>query len=313
MANVNLKNFLLNGVLIKEEYSGEIESKRGGIYSMTKKYILRKKGTNADARWSKTQQMNNDEAYACLHSFILQFQPLLEYPLNEYTVFLWVTQMRVTVEKNEYPVFRGTVTWETPDPRKPHYIVNPVTWSHRMTGGTRKVTYPISQKAYTLPGIPRIHYPGVNWNAGKDGAMGSFDGVECYSPEWTMVAKQQILASLVTPAYLRMLMSVSKTVNSQEFRGFYPGTVLYLGADTEEGTIAINDKEWKICDITHQFVVEPNLAPFTYEGVAVTDGKLGHEYLWCSTFLTPDGMRVSQVNIAQMYNYSNFYVLGLGT
>ena len=267
--------------------------------SLTRKYQLRKKGNSTR---NKTQEMDQMEAYACFQSFILRFQQLLIYHTNEGDVHLWVAKIRVHGEKSRYPVYQGEATW-THDPRKPNYLVQPTVWSHRMSGGTRKAAAPIEQQRnYTRPGVAPIHHDGVNWIPKK-----GYEGVDCYSPERRIVAKQQLLASFVTDDYWNIMYSLSKTVNGTPFRGFPPGSVLYLGLDSDESFV--NDN--KVHDITHQFVVEPNLVNFTYYGIPVSH-KEGHEYLWFTSYETAGGGSiVDQVYVAPMYAKSNFDLIGL--
>ena len=315
---INLQSTILNGVWIQETYSGSVKSSKGGSMTLRRDYILRKKGDNPR---NKTQEMHQTEAYAALQSFILQYQYGIDYQTNEGTVKLWTSNINVDVDKNNYPVYKGEVTWEF-DPHKPNYLLQPVTWSHRMSSGTRKLSKPVlPQRHYTLPGVPPISYPGVNWDAEKQ----VFEGVECYSPEWRMIAKQQLLANTVTQNYLLMLMWMSKTTNALPFRGFPPGTVLYLGADMEEAMV----KDNRVVDLTHQFVIEPNMENFFYEGIHV-DMKGGHEFLWVSSYVkTFDvevddeeseesarggqvvGPAIYQINVAPMYGKTDLNLLGL--
>jgi hypothetical protein len=185
---------------------------------------------------------------------------------------------------------------------------------------------PVAPQRFYTNGVPHIPYAGVNWDASKR----AYEGVECYAPEWRMIAKRQVLASIVNTDFLRVKMSISKTVNCNEFRGFPPGTVLFLGADFDEsfvddgGTVDNPSKNF-VVDITYQFIVEPNLVgssyrpfpglplqfyPPTYEGIPFE--KLGHEYMWVSSYQSADGPKISQINVAPMYGMSDFSLLGLG-
>ena len=306
----DLKRILLNGVYIQETYEGALESSRGGAYTWTKRYILRKKGDNV---FNKTQEMEQYEAYSVLQSFILRFLQIINYPTNEYTITLWANKINVEVDKENYPVYKGTVTWET-DTRKPDYLVQPTTWSHRMIGGTRTVKFPAMQQRYhTRPGIIPIPYAGVNWN-GKE-----YEGVDVYSPEWQLIAKQQILKAGVNTDYFFWLVGMAKTVNAFPFKNLPPGTVLYVGADIDEG----KNRENEVYNITHQFIVEPNMENFNFDGIHIPF-KGGHEYMWTAKsrqiIIEPDPNNPSnsiqhivpatrQVNIAPMYGESDLNLL----
>jgi len=298
---INQKSIILNGVLIQMTYEAALESAKGGSMSLTRNYILRKKGDNA---LNRTQEMDQEEAYACLQSYIIRYQQTLIYHTNEWDIKLWAGKIRVEVDKDNYPVYKGTVTWEL-DLRKPDYLVQPITWSHRMVGGTRTTKFPVlPQRYFPRPGMPQINFAGVNWN----GKEAEYEGVECYAPEWQTIAKQQILKNTVADDYIRWLVYMSKTVNALPFNNLPPGTVLYLGADIDEGKYREND----VYNLTHQFIVEPNLENFYVDGIFVPF-KGGHEYLWTTVAKQIVGgveqYVVTQVNIAQMYHESDLNLL----
>jgi hypothetical protein len=251
--------------------------------------------------------MHQSEAYAAFQSFILRWQYCIDYATNEGTVRLWASEISVDVDKNNYPVYKGVCTYEF-DPRKPNYILDQVIWTHRMVAETRKLAFPVvPQDCYAPPGVVPIPYSGVNWDKEKR----NFEGVDCYAPAWRMTAKQQKLASLVDYNYLLMIHCMRPCVNGTPFRGYPPGTVLYLGADFDEAPLVLGENH--VVDITHHFIVEENILPFiTPEGIPVTKGKGGHDYLWTSTYLgTGNIPYTNQVNVATMYNYAELNNLGL--
>ena len=127
-----------------------------------------------------------------------------------------------------------------------------------------------------------------------------------------MIANQQVLTSLVTDNYLRALYAMAKTTNGLPFRGFAPGEVFYVGPETNQVTNTINDFDWQVTNITHQFIIEPNLVGFWFDGVIPVDRKLGHEYLWASAIRTDRGVEATQVNVAPVYGVSDLNLLGLG-
>ena len=300
MAEIDTRDCLLNGIWIQEKYEGAVDSAKGSM-TLTKNYLLRKKG---DKRQNKTQEMHQTEAYAALQSFIVQFQYSVIYQTNEGDILLWASKIRAETNKQNYPVYSGTVTWDF-DPRKPNYITQPVIWSHQMGGGTRNFAFPAQpQRYYTAPNMPIVPHVGVNYNASNR----VYEGVDCFAPEWRIRAKQQLLESLVTPEYIQTLQWMSKTVNSEPFQGFLPGSVLYLGADMEQSLDKNNNILW---DLTHQFVVEPNMENFDVGGIQVPLKK-GHEYLWFTSIFTEEGPQVTQVNVAPMYNETDLNLLGLG-
>jgi len=311
MTTVNLQSHVLNGVWIQETYSGSVDSSSarfggGGSVTLKRDYLLRKKGDGLNPEKRSTQEMHQTEAYAALQSFILNHQYLLTYVTNEDTVKMWAARISVKTDKQIYPTYKGEVMWEF-DPRKPNYILGQTTWSHRMVSGLRNTVYPLSQEYYVKPGFPTIPYYGVNWIA-KDR---TYEGVECYAPEWRMTAKRQWLASYFDTECLIWLHSMSRCVNETEFRGFAPGCVLFLGVDVDEAPVVYGQNQ--VVDVTYHFIVEPALPEgFMYDGIELTFGKKGHAYLWAVSHLGENELPITnQVNIAQMYKNADLNSLGL--
>jgi len=308
-SGISTRSHIQNGVWIQEVYEGGIESRRQGGMTLTRKYILRKKG---DSHRNPTQEMHQFEASRALHQYILVHQYNIDYETGAGVVRMWPASISVDVDKGNYPVYKGEAKWIY-DPRTPNYITQPTTWSHRMTGGTRKVAFPMyPQRHYPRPGFPVVPHVGVNWDSSRQ----VYEGVDAYSPEWTMVAKQQLLTSLVTSDYMRMLYAVAKTTNGAPFMGFAPGEILYLGPETDQTINSISDFDYEVTNLSHQFIVEPNLGSFMFDGAIPVTHKLGHEYLWVSVNnMSNNGPAqpvATQVNVAPIYATSSFDLLGLG-
>ena len=300
---IDPKSTIVSGVWIQQKYDSGIKSARNSSWSLTRNYQLRKKG---DSPFNKTQEMEQGEAYKAFQSFIIRYQQILVLQTNEGEMKFWAEELDVKVDQEGYPVYQGTAVWKF-DPKRPHFLLQPVTWSHRMTGGTRTVKYPARpQRFYTRPGEMPIPHFGVNW----DGAKAQYEGVDIYAPEWTVIGRQQILKSTVTTPYLIWLNSMAKTTNALPFNGLSAGTVLYLGADIEEAKSGEND----VCNLTHQFALEPNMTNFFIEGILVPF-KGGHEYLWTeiATMAQYAAIRpvpqLMQVNVAPMYDESDLNLL----
>lgn len=177
-------------------------------------------------------------------------------------------------------------------------------------GATSHVTQAISETAFG--GGPN-QYKAI----GVDG--NSVAGVDVVTPALNWTEDYEVPSSYVTSAYIKMLATLTGTVNNAAFRSFAAGEVLFIGAsgghewDAERG-----DGPWKL---SYKFVASPNAGP-NESTPAITVGditgivKKGHEYMWVryedsvsdSTLLK----KPKHVYVNQVYRTANFAALGIG-
>ena len=81
---INQRSHIQNGVWIQEVYEGSIEARKNAM-TLTRKYILRKKGNN---HRNRTQEMHQAEAYAALQAFILRHQYMIRYNTYEGAILI---------------------------------------------------------------------------------------------------------------------------------------------------------------------------------------------------------------------------------
>ncbi len=135
------------------------------------------------------------------------------------------------------------------------------------------------------------------------------EGVEIGIPALSFQIRRRFANAAITFGYLRNLVLASFTTNNATFRGFAAGEVLFTHASGSQATQG--DPE-----ITYNFVASPNLTGLTIGGVSGIEKK-GHEYLWIwnrpdvdteNLLLVP---KVKYVSVAQVYDSSNFSLLGI--
>lgn len=110
------------------------------------------------------------------------------------------------------------------------------------------------------------------------GAIGvngdSVDGVDIISPSFQFSETHYKPDGFVTQAYQDLLMRNTGTVNSDNFRGFAPGQVLFTGATASRDPAKA---QWTI---TYTFLMSPNATNIVIAPGIVVSAKKGWEYLW---------------------------------
>lgn len=169
-------------------------------------------------------------------------------------------------------------------------------------------------------------YPSTGSNAAplQYGAIGvdsnSVNGVDVVIPALQWTENYDVPAQYVTTNYIKVVSSLTGTVNSSAFRGFAAGEVLFLGAsgshdwDSEKG-----NSPWSL---SYRFSASqnadgedgslPKLKIGTIEDVV----KKGHEYLWVRYEDEVSGgalvKKPRHVYVNQVYYTANFAALGIG-
>jgi len=140
-------------------------------------------------------------------------------------------------------------------------------------GGTQHIT----QSRATVHRYPA---PGVGAAPDFKGAVGvSADGVEGVDitvPVFNFTETHYKPDDDITGPYKGILFNLTGKVNSDSFKGFAPGEVLFLGASGSKRTQLGEDADW---EITYRFAASPNVS-----GLAIGPingiSKKGWEYLW---------------------------------
>jgi hypothetical protein len=149
---------------------------------------------------------------------------------------------------------------------------------------------------------------------------GSFDGCDVKRPAFRFTETHYFPYEFYTMAYRNILIGLTACVNSEEFRGFPAGTVLFEGVENLSLVTDSDDGDgelkyyWKI---SYQFVVEPNVSGLRV-GSSPPFSKNGWDYLWIwrkklkltdsegepSTVMSP-----YTANVERVYEYENFALL----
>jgi hypothetical protein len=199
-------------------------------------------------------------------------------------------------------------------------------------GGTAHITQALDvegappERRYPEP-APNTPFGQTDPNAAPDqkGAIGvdgsGVQGVDIVIPALTWTETYDVPSSYVSTAYIVALSRCTGTVNSQTFRGFRPGEVLFLGASgSQDWDQRRGDGPWTL---SFKFVQSPNaggVAPGTLPGLTIGNitniEKKGHEYLWVryEDDVENDALvKVPKyVYVNKVYREENFSQLGIG-
>ena len=159
--------------------------------------------------------------------------------------------------------------------------------------------------AYAEPGLTAPNFYGAI-NVGRNGVEGVEIEIPTYefSETWRITDQQAL-------GYGATLYQIAGTVNNASFRGFAPGEVLFRGANGRR----TREDAW---ELTYRFAASPNA-----QGLAVGNitgiSKRGWDYLWCTYVDSEDTAAMRLVKkptaayVEQVYRYTNFELLGIGT
>jgi len=139
-------------------------------------------------------------------------------------------------------------------------------------GGTQHITQSLATvSTHAAPGQTAPNF---------QGAIGvtadSVEGVDIVVPVFQFTETHVLPNATVTDAYKNTLMILTGRVNSDAFRGFAAGSVLFLGAAGTKRGSPSGDGDW---EVTFRFAVSANLSSITV-GPITGISKKGWEYLW---------------------------------
>ena len=168
------------------------------------------------------------------------------------------------------------------------------------TGGSQHITQSIAT----------VNKYGTN-PADRQGAIGydreNVAGMDKTVPVWNWQETRYLTdAQLNCPAYY----ALTGCVNSDNFEGYQPGEVLFLGAS---GSRRGETGKW---EVTFKFAYSPNVQALTIGSIGGI-AKKGWEYLWVRYADDVDAaakVRIKipdAVYIEQIYDYAPFSILGL--
>jgi hypothetical protein len=178
------------------------------------------------------------------------------------------------------------------------------------SGGSMKITQALEQTSYQtadadfgIGAAPPDFGLAINVSSNNE-----VDGVDIVIPKLSWQETHTFPASSITTDWVRDLARNTGKTNDDDFRGFDPGEVLFLGAS---GTYS--DKH---VAVTYKFEASENMEDQNVGGITV-DEKRGYDYLWCYYFEKEDEdakelvPSVGAVYVCKVYESFSFSALGI--
>lgn len=159
---------------------------------------------------------------------------------------------------------------------------------------------------YPAPGEPSVDFLG-NINVTSDGV----EGVDIEIPVQQFSLTISIPTATFTPGYQATVARLTATINNATWRGFASKEVRFDGLSAG-GTFG------ERTTLTYRFSVSPNATGLSV-GPITGITKAGWDYLWVYSQQAADDVakmfrpKPLQVNVNQVYQLSNFLLLGLGS
>ena len=209
---------------------------------------------------------------------------------------------------------RNWIGREAAEARAEYYIkftpqppeVGEVTFSCDTSGGTTKITQALSQSTHVASGTAPDFKGAIG--VGKNGAV---EGVDIVVPALKFSLTYKMPNSVLTLGYVLTLYEMTGKTNSQPFKGFAAGELLFLGAQAREGSAS--DPE-----VTYHFAASKNRESIPVGDITVPS-KRGHQYLWVRYRETDDASakelvpNPSSAHVATVYEEADFANLQIGT
>lgn len=172
-------------------------------------------------------------------------------------------------------------------------------------GGSQHIT----QSLATVGRYPRPGAVAANFMGAIGVTADSVQGVDITVPVYSFSEVHYKNNAFVDDTYKATLFELTGTVNSQTFRQFAAGEVLFLGAS---GTKRGSD-DW---ELVYRFSASPNMTDMVIGDITGIT-KAGWEYLWVQYIDAEDASaqtlikQPASVHIEQVYPYQDFDRLGL--
>ena len=209
-------------------------------------------------------------------------------------------------------MWTGTVSYGQPD-MNPVREVGDSVYSFDTGGGTQHITNALLHiNSYAPSGITASDWQGAI-NVTGSGADMQVEGVDIISPVYNFAETHYIAYEDVDQDYKLALFNATGKVNSDSFRGFSAGEVLFLGAS---GTVRGDNADW---EISFRFAASKNKTGLTI-GTGATKissiAKKGWEYMWVRYKSKKDTSGAiiqipAEVHIEQVYGTEAFSTLGI--
>ena len=213
----------------------------------------------------------------------------------------------VRIEPVGPELWDGEVTYAPPEDVEPQQGES--VFAFDTGGGTQHIT----QSRATVASYPAPGTTAPNFKGAIGVTADSVEGVDIVVPVYSFSETHVLPDATVTDAYKRTLMLSTGKVNTDLFRGFNPGEVLFLGAAGTKRGAPGEAGDW---EITYRFAVSPNETGLTVGDIAGIDKK-GWEYLWVRYEDAEDGAAQAVVKrpvaayVERVYPETAFAALGI--
>jgi hypothetical protein len=131
---------------------------------------------------------------------------------------------------------------------------------------------------------------------------GDVEGADIVVPALKLTYSFKHPAGVINESHARLLASVTGQTNSEAFRGFEPGELLYIGSTGEDGSETD-------ASVDYVFVASQNATGLTI-GDIVDIAKNGHDYLWIEfkneTESGQPAVQPERVHIERVYDSFDF-------
>lgn len=220
------------------------------------------------------------------------------------TTIAGLVRTNVRIEPTGPGMWDGEITYGLPDENEIPQQGQP-TFSFDTGGGTQHIT----QSLATVATFAAVGVTAPNFKGAIGVTADNVEGVDIVVPVYQFSETHVLPDATVTDAYKTALMLMTGRVNSDVFRSFAVGSVLFLGAAGAKR----GDGDW---EITFRFAVSPNLGAITI-GDITGISKKGWEYLWARYEDTEDAGAQSIVKrpvaayVERVYLELPFTVLGI--
>lgn len=136
----------------------------------------------------------------------------------------------------------------------------------------------------------------------------SVEGVDIVVPQWRENITRYLADASVDSDFRATLYNTTGRVNSDSWRGFTAGEVLFLGATGER------DATSGVWEITYQFEMRPNREDITIGDIPPFDAD-GHDYVWYRTAPIDSAagiiLKPTHAYVVRVYKRAAFAALGI--
>ena len=184
------------------------------------------------------------------------------------------------------------------------------TVSFNCGGGTRHVTTAIKQTMARKSNAPVVDIGnGINWN-GQYGDNSEFAGVDVPSADLQETYTKVMKISSLTTAFRRKVAGLVGCVNSNTFKGWEPGEVMFLGC-----SFSGVDRARESVTVSFNFSIKPNEKNVKLGNIPLGD-VAGWDYVWTLKPKTTWSNKsvtteLQYAFVAQVAPRKNFSALGL--